>query len=62
MSSVKPKNFGVIVRTVAEGKAIEEMERDLKDSISKWEEGIKKLAEAKSTDRIIGEMSRATSM
>ena len=62
MSSVKPKNYGVIVRTVAEGKAIEEMERDLKDSISKWEEGIKKLAEAKSTDRIIGEMSRATSM
>ncbi len=28
MSSIKPKNFGVIVRTVAEGKAVEEMERD----------------------------------
>ena len=62
MSSIKPKNFGVIVRTVAEGKAVEEMERDLRDSISKWEEGMKKLVEAKSTDRIIGEMSRATSM
>ncbi|RVU25934.1 Rne/Rng family ribonuclease [Sandaracinomonas limnophila] len=62
MSSVKPKNFGVIVRTVAEGKAIEEMEMDLRDSIAKWEDGIKKLGNAKPNDRIIGEMSRATSM
>lgn len=62
MSSIKPKNYGVIVRTVAEGKAIEEMEKDLKDSIAKWEEGIRKLVTAKPKDRIIGEMSRATSM
>jgi len=62
MSSIKPKNFGVIVRTVAEGKAVEEMERDLYDSIAKWDEGIKKLVDAKPADRIIGEMSRATSM
>lgn len=62
MTSIKPKNYGVIVRTVAEGKAVEEMERDLKESIAKWEEGIKKLVDAKPADRIIGEMSRATSM
>ncbi|MEY2794237.1 MAG: Ribonuclease, partial [Bacteroidota bacterium] len=62
MSSIKPKNFGVIVRTVAEGKAIEEMEKDLRDSIAKWEDGIRKLGTAKPTERIIGEMSRATSM
>jgi ribonuclease G len=62
MTSIKPKNYGVIVRTVAEGKAVEEMERDLKESIAKWEEGIKKLVDAKPAERIIGEMSRATSM
>ena len=62
MTSIKPKNYGVIVRTVAEGKAVEEMERDLKDSIAKWEEGLVKLVDAKTGDRIIGEMSRATSM
>ena len=62
MTSIKPKNYGVIVRTVAEGKAVEEMERDLKDSIAKWEEGLVKLVDAKAGDRIIGEMSRATSM
>jgi ribonuclease G len=62
MTSIKPKNYGVIVRTVAEGKAVEEMERDLKESIAKWEDGIKKLVDAKPTERIIGEMSRATSM
>lgn len=62
MSSIKPKNFGVIVRTVAEGKAIEEMEKDLRDSIAKWEDGVRKLGTAKPKERIIGEMSRATSM
>jgi ribonuclease G len=47
MSSIKPKNFGVIVRTVAEGKAVEEMERDLRDSISKWEEGMEEISGGK---------------
>ncbi|MFD1819795.1 ribonuclease G [Pseudarcicella hirudinis] len=62
MSSVKPANFGVIVRTVAEGKDVEELERDLKDSLAKWELGVKNLLDAKPRDKVIGEMSRATSM
>ena len=60
--SVKPPNFGVIVRTVAEGKEVEELEADLKGLIAKWDIGMKALREAKPRDKIIGEMSRATSM
>ena len=38
------------------------IEITLQDSIAKWEEGLVKLVDAKAGDRIIGEMSRATSM
>ena len=62
MSSIKPQNFGVIVRTVAQGKDVEELDRDLNNSIEKWETGIKALRDAKPRDRIIGEMNRASSI
>ncbi|WP_266363453.1 Rne/Rng family ribonuclease [Tellurirhabdus rosea] len=62
MSSIKPQNFGVIVRTVAQGKSVEELDRDLTNSLDKWEAGMKVLREAKPRDRIIGEMNRASSI
>ncbi len=43
LSSVKPNNFGVIVRTVAEDKEMEELQRDLETCVEKWENGIKVL-------------------
>lgn len=62
MSSIKPANFGVIVRTVAEGREVEELDKDLRESIAKWDAGMKALKTAKPREKIIGEMSRATSM
>ncbi|WP_171063017.1 ribonuclease E/G, partial [Larkinella sp. C7] len=62
MSSIKPQNFGVIVRTVAQGKDVEELDRDLTNSLEKWEKGIALLRDAKPRDRIIGEMNRASSI
>lgn len=62
LSSVKPDNFGVIVRTVAEGKEMEELQRDLESCVEKWEEGIKALRKAKPRDRIVTEMDRAASL
>jgi len=62
MSSIKPANFGVIVRTVAEGKEVEELDKDLRESIAKWDAGMVALKTAKPREKIIGEMSRATSM
>lgn len=62
MSSIKPANFGVIVRTVAQGKDVEELDRDLHNCIEKWENGMKVLRDAKPRDRIIGEMNRASSI
>ena len=36
VQSVKPKGFGVIVRTVAEGKSTVELEKDLQNLLDRW--------------------------
>ena len=62
VSSIKPENFGVIIRTVAEGKEVAELDRDLRNSVKLWEDGIKKLRTAKPREKIIGEMNRASAL
>jgi ribonuclease G len=62
MSSVKPANFGIIVRTVAEGRDLDDLDRDIKASISKWELGMATLQDAKPKDRIVSEMNRTSSI
>jgi ribonuclease G len=62
MTSVKPANFGIIVRTVAAGHEVEDLERDIKTSFQKWLDGIELLREAKPRDRIVSEMNRASSI
>lgn len=62
MSSLKPHNFGVIVRTVAQDKDVEELDRDLQNSLAKWDQAIKSLADAKPRERVLGEMNRASSI
>jgi len=42
VQSMKPKNFGVIVRTVAEGKRAAELDQELKVLMNRWEETITK--------------------
>lgn len=41
--SIKPKNFGVIVRTVAEGKRVAELDTELKVLLKRWEDTITKV-------------------
>ncbi|KYG83685.1 Rne/Rng family ribonuclease [Roseivirga echinicomitans] len=62
ISSIKPEKFGVIVRTVAKGKDVAELDKDLRNLEETWIEGIKKLHKAKPKDKVIGEMSRASSL
>ena len=40
VQSITPKNFGVIVRTVAEGKRVAELDKELKLLLKRWEAAI----------------------
>jgi ribonuclease G len=62
MQSIKPKNFGVIVRTVAENKTVADIENDLNDLVKKWDEAFKSLQTAHPPERLLGEMDRTNSM
>ncbi|UBM60521.1 Rne/Rng family ribonuclease [Marinilongibacter aquaticus] len=62
LNSVKPENFGIIVRTVAENKGLDELQRDLEECVEKWESGIRALKKARPRDRIVSEMNRAASL
>ncbi len=62
ISSIKPDNFGVIIRTVAQGKDVKELDNDLQNLVNIWKEGMKKLRKAKPNDKVIGEVSRANSI
>jgi ribonuclease G len=62
VSSIKPANFGLIIRTAAEGKEVVKLVQDLNDLVEKWETGMKSLAKAAPRDKIIGEVNRASSI
>ena len=62
IQSIKPEGFGVIVRTVAEGKDVAELDKDLRNLVQTWEDGIERLVTANPRDKIIGELSKTSSI
>jgi ribonuclease G len=62
VQSIKPKGFGVIVRTVAEGKKTAEIEKDLQNLLSRWNAMCKKLPTAHHPSKVLGELNRASSI
>lgn len=62
VESIKPENFGVIIRTVSEGKGVAEMQKDLLDLIAKWEYFTKRLRQIEPPQKILGEMDRTSTI
>ncbi len=62
MDSIKPKNFGVIIRTVAENKKLELIDQDLKNLLDKWKLMYDNLKGATPPKRILGEVNKTTSI
>ena len=60
--SIKPKGFGVIIRTVAENKKVAELDKDLKNLYKKWQSIYKKLKTSNLTERIHGELNRSSAI
>ena len=61
--SIKPKNCGVIVRTVAEGKRVAELDNEMKVLTKRWEKAISKAQKnAKRPQLVFEETGRAIAM
>jgi len=63
LQSIKPRNYGIIVRTAAEGKKVAALDAELRDLISKWESAFSTIKkETKSPRLLIGELNRTTTV
>jgi ribonuclease G len=62
IQSIKQKNFGIIIRTVAENKMVAELDADLNDLLSKWNAVAEKLPTAKAPQKIVGELNRTSTI
>ncbi len=60
LQSIKPKNFGVIVRTVAENKRVAELDGELKVLLKHWEESITKVQKATKFPTLVYEETSRT--
>lgn len=62
VQSIRPKGFGVIIRTVAATKKVAELDADIRRLTAKWELVHKNLKNARPPFRILGEMNRVSSI
>lgn len=62
IASIKPKNFGVIIRTVAEGKSVADLDADLNDLVSKWDKCFEALKTAQPPQKVLGEIDRTSAI
>ncbi len=63
LQSIKPKNYGIIVRTAAEGKKVAVLDAELRELVKKWEAAFSTLKKETKTPKLfIGEMNRTTTI
>lgn len=62
IKSIKPKNYGIIIRTAAEGKKVAELDGELRGLVSRWEGVFEKVKGAKPPKLLHGELNRTTAI
>ena len=62
IESIKPKNYGVIVRTVAEGKKVATFDAELKELVSRFETAFKHIRDMEPPKLILGEIDRTSAI
>ncbi|NSW44600.1 MAG: Rne/Rng family ribonuclease [Bacteroidales bacterium] len=62
VESILPSNYGVIIRTVSEGKHAQELNLELRELIDKWENAFKKIYQLKPPMLILGELERTNAI
>lgn len=62
IESIKPKNFGVIVRTAAEGKKVQDLHEELNLMMGKWESIYSQLKGAQPPMKLLSELDKTSSI
>jgi len=65
VQSIKPKGFGVIIRTVAVNKKVAELDKDIQNSLERWVVMCKKVRSVKTQQtpiKVLSELNRASSI
>ncbi len=62
IESIKPKNFGVVVRTAAEGKSVSELHEDLTNLTGKWENVLYNLNGVQPPKKIHSELNKSSTL
>jgi ribonuclease G len=62
IQSIRPENFGIIVRTVAENRKVADLLADLESLKAKWDSVVKKLPQSKPPAKIYGELNRSSTI
>ena len=60
VKSIAPKGFGVIIRTVAKGKKVAELDKDLQNLYDRWIVMCKKLQRASYPSKVLNEMNKSS--
>ena len=62
IESIKPKGFGVIVRTVAKDKKVADLHADMTSLTERWKQCYDELKNAHAPKKVLGEINRTTSI
>ncbi|MCR5014200.1 MAG: Rne/Rng family ribonuclease [Bacteroidales bacterium] len=62
IQSIRPNNYGVIIRTVAENKKVADLDADLKTLVEKWEHCVIEMKKMTSMGRMVSEQAQTTVM
>ncbi len=62
MISIRPKGFGVIVRTVAEDKKVADLHNDLNDLVKKWDKMFRGIKGTHPPKKLLGELNKTSAL
>lgn len=62
IQSIRPNNFGVIIRTVADGKKVEDLKSDMEYLLDKWEQFTESIYGSKAPAKLVSELDRTSVM
>ncbi len=62
LKSIKPHNYGIIIRTVAEGRKVKDLDAELRNLVRKWESSFENLRGIRPPQLFLGELSRTSTI